>query len=84
MTTHTVPVPNNNPRPTTQLVGTVYYDADSQQTLMWDGNNWTQFASSHFVVPPVVGKPAESEIEKCPALATAWEEYLIIRRLAGI
>lgn len=71
-------------KPLNPKTGDAYLDPTGAG-FVWTGTSWTQLSTnSSYESPRRRLEPTLEELEKHPALAAAWDEYMVLRKLLGI
>lgn len=69
-------------KPVNPLTGDIYYDTVNKQNYIWSGLAWELTGISAEDYRALA--PTQKELIIHPTLKTAWEEYLVIRKLLGL
>lgn len=68
-------------KPLNPIEGDAYFDVNNMQTLIYTSKRWIPIAGS---ARNVKLEPTHAELEKHPSLKSAWEEYIVVRKLLGL
>jgi len=68
-------------KPSVPVIGDCWFDTSKKQGYIWQGTTWMPFTGDP---GPTFIPPTKEQLEKHPALKTAWEEYVVIKRLLGV
>lgn len=77
----------NMSRPQFPVNGDAYIDPVTGQHFEFDGSNWCVLSVKGVCFDELLdpdNTPTEEELSTFPTLKTAWEEYMIIRKLLGL
>ena len=78
-----MPIHINN-TPGTRAVGELYIDKSSGKVWSWTGTSWSTMHEHNGSMPIKNYSPSEQELAEHATLRSAWEDYLIIRKLLGL
>ncbi len=70
-------------KPAYPNLGDAYLENDGSG-FVWTGAGWIQVSANSVMQSPKRLEPTLAELEKHPALAAAWDEYMVLRKLIGI
>lgn len=62
------------------LSGMMYFDPETSQAFLYDGSNWIVMAGR---LANRSLEPTDTELEN-ESLKSAWEQYLVVRKLLGL
>jgi hypothetical protein len=78
-----MPIHTNGPS-AGHAVGELYIDKSSGKVWSWTGTSWSTMQNHNGSMPVKNYSPTEPELNKHATLKSAWEDYLIIRKLLGL
>ncbi len=71
-------------RPANPAAGDAYFDHSIRCCYIYDGYQWATIGGIDSKESAPIKLPTEDELSKHPTLKSAWEDYVIIRKLLGI
>ena len=68
--------------PANPVLGERYLDERTGDAYIWTGSMWAMVGRLDGVKKSL--EPSEEQLDMYPSLKSAWEEYLVVRKLLGL